>query len=303
MGYIFIIIAVLAATYKGYCGKMTSNQISMPRSALGFSTVRMLFALAVGLIFVFIDSASLSFSAELVTVSAVSGIANAALIVSWLFCVRAGAYMLVDGIQATMGIVIPTVAGLMFFNEIPRINDIIGIVMLIAASVVMCSYSGKIKGKLGVSGYILLLTTGLSAGMVFTCQKWYAQRCSEVPASVYNLYSYVFATVFLAVFYLVFKLKKLPSSIPEKHEAGSAKMKKRLVLFAILMALCMFFNTYFSTLAAGKLPAAQLYPVMQGLTTICSVAMSSVFFKEKITLTCAVGLILNFAALMIINLL
>lgn len=303
MGYLYILIAVLSTTFKGYCGKTSSNMISMPRTGLGFSSIRMVFALAVGVAFVFIDQASLSFSGELITVSLVSGISNAALIISWLFCIRSGAFMLVDGIQATMGIVLPTVAGLVFFNEIPRINEIIGIVLLIAASAVMCNYSGKIKGKLGASGYILLLTTGCSAGLVFTCQKWFAQSCPQIPASVYNLYSYFFATLFLGAFYMVFKLRRLPTSIPTEDKGAAQNIKNRLTLFAILMAVCMFFNTYFSTLAAGELPAARLYPVMQGLTTIFSVTMSSVIFKERITITCAVGLILNFGALMIINLL
>jgi multidrug transporter EmrE-like cation transporter len=57
------------------------------------------------------------------------------------------------------------------------------------------------------------------------------------------------------------------------------------------------------TLAAQRLDSALLYPLNQGSALILSIIMASVFFKEKITARCIVGVCMAFGALLIINLL
>ena len=69
------------------------------------------------------------------------------------------------------------------------------------------------------------------------------------------------------------------------------------------MAVCLFLNSYFKTLAAARLDSAVLYPLNQGLALMLSMIMAAVFFKEKITPRCVIGLCLAFGGLLIINLL
>ena len=69
------------------------------------------------------------------------------------------------------------------------------------------------------------------------------------------------------------------------------------------MALCLFANSYFKTLAARHLNAVLLYPLNQGCALILSAIMSTVLFKEKLTLKAAIGMISAFAGLLIINIL
>ena len=69
------------------------------------------------------------------------------------------------------------------------------------------------------------------------------------------------------------------------------------------MSVCLFANSYFKTLAAGILPSAKLYPLNQGASLILSSFMSMIFFKEKMTGKCIIGIILSFIALLVINLL
>ena len=57
------------------------------------------------------------------------------------------------------------------------------------------------------------------------------------------------------------------------------------------------------TMAAAYLPAVILYPLSQGAGLILSSLMAALFFKEKITKTCMLGLILAFAGLIVMNML
>ena len=68
------------------------------------------------------------------------------------------------------------------------------------------------------------------------------------------------------------------------------------------MAACLFAYSFFKTRAAGYLDAVQLYPLSQGASVLLSLRMSSLLVGEQITLRCIIGVVLSFAALLMINL-
>ena len=78
---------------------------------------------------------------------------------------------------------------------------------------------------------------------------------------------------------------------------------KKIALYIAIMALCLFGNSYFKTLAAAKLDSAQLYPLNQGAALILSMGMSAIFFKEKVTPKAILGIVLAFLGLLVMNLL
>ena len=77
----------------------------------------------------------------------------------------------------------------------------------------------------------------------------------------------------------------------------------QVIPLVAVMAICLFLNSYFKTLAAERLDSAILYPLNQGLALMLSMLMASVFFGEKITVRCVIGLCSAFVGLLIINLL
>ena len=96
------------------------------------------------------------------------------------------------------------------------------------------------------------------------------------------------------------------SFITEKKTAELQPPKQvilPIVGYIAVMAICLFLHSYFKTLAARYLDAAEIYPLSQGGAVILSMAMSALFFKEKINLRCVVGVVLSFVALLLINLL
>ena len=73
--------------------------------------------------------------------------------------------------------------------------------------------------------------------------------------------------------------------------------------YVSVMAVSLFANTYFKTLAATKLASALMYPLIQGAALILSSLMSVFLFGEKMTLKAVVGITLSFIAIIIINVL
>ena len=67
------------------------------------------------------------------------------------------------------------------------------------------------------------------------------------------------------------------------------------------MSVALFLNSYFKALATRYLPSAQVYPIYQAGAMILGTAMSALCFKERVTLRCAIGLVLAFAAILLLK--
>lgn len=76
-----------------------------------------------------------------------------------------------------------------------------------------------------------------------------------------------------------------------------------MLLYIIIMAACLFANSFFNTKAAYFLDSAEMYPFEQGSSLVLSSLMSAIFFKEKLTVKAVIGIIITFIALLIINVL
>lgn len=295
MGYLFLLIALFAGVSKGYCGKKTSGYTNSFHDAILANTIRMISCTVIGLIIVLASEgfSALKPSAEMMLISALSGISTAVFVVSWLISVKKSAYMMLD-IFLMFGVLIPLIASNIFFDEAIKPTQWLGMGVLLVAVVIMCSYNNSIKAKITPSSLALLIICGIASGIADFSQKVFTKCMPDGSAAVFNFYTYLFAAFILVAFYIV--------SCKTKHADGNADMKK-IFGYILIMALCLFANSYFKTLAAGHLRAVLLYPLNQGCALILSAIMASVLFKEKITTKAVVGIVTAFIGLLIINLL
>jgi len=295
MGYLFLALALFAGTTKGYCGKKTSGYLSGLRDSLFASSLRMLLCILTGLAAVFLDgsAAQLYPTGKLLLICALSGISTAVFVVSWLLAVKKSAYMLVD-IFLMLGVLIPILGGSLFFREqVPPVKWL-GIAVLFAAVTLMCSYNRSFKGKLSLLSWLLLLLCGFSSGIADFSQKLYVYQLPGISAAVFNFYTYVFAGLAMVAACLLFRRKDGPKK-PE-HLSG-------ILGYIAVMALCLFANSYFKTLAAARLDSVLMYPLNQGAALILSSAMASLLFREKLTAKAVAGIALAFVGLILIHLL
>lgn len=302
MGYLFLAIALAAGITKGYCGKRTSYAIVSNSDSIIMNVLRMGSCVVIGFFLMLIqnDLASLAPSGYLLPVSILSGVAQAVFVVSWLLSVRSGAYMMVE-VFLLIGIIIPIALSRVFFNEEIGVWQIVGIAILIVAVFIMCTYNTSIKGKMSAKSFLLLLLCGISYGTGDFSQKLYTKIASESSSNAaFNFYTYVFAAVTLICAYLIFRqTDKRIGTQPRKPFA----VIKPIWYYVLIMAVCLFANSYFKTQAAFYLEPVQLYPLNQGCAVVLSLLMSAFVFKEKINAKCIVGICLSFLALLMINLL
>lgn len=294
MGYLFLFVALFAGATKGYCGKKTSGYTNNFSDAIFANIIRMILCVAIGLVIILTseDISALKPSIEMILISALSGIFTAIFVVSWLISVKKSAYMMLD-IFLMFGVLIPLIASNIFFNEVIKPSQWLGMAVLLSAVIIMCSYNNSIKTKITLPSFLLLIICGIANGIADFSQKVFTKRIPDASAAVFNFYTYLFAALVLIVFYAI--------NHKSKSTNGNTNIKK-IFGYILIMALCLFANSYFKTLASKYLSAVLLYPLNQGCALIISAIMASVLLKEKITAKAIIGILTAFIGLVIINL-
>ena len=299
LGYLFLALALLAGVIKGYCGKKSGGTLVLASDAMLVNTVRMLACIIIGVALIAIgnDWSSLSLDPTVIWISALSGVCTSLFVVSWLLAIRTGAFMMVD-VFLLMGVLIPLVVCAIFFDEPIIPIQWIGIAVLIIAGYVMCSYNAKLKGKMTLMAFLMLLLCAASYGCTDLSQKLFVNLSPVSDNSVFQFYTYIFAALTLVICSLVFR----------SHEKKTNDLRspiavvKPIAIYVGVMAICLYANSYFKTAAATYLDAAQIYPLSQGGALVLAMIMAAIFFKEKITIRSIIGVVLCAVALLMINL-
>ena len=317
MGYLFLSLALAAGVSKGYCGKKTSGSIVFESDSMIINVLRMVSCIVIGFLLILWqnDLGSLSPTLPLLLVSALAGMGTAFFVVSWLLSVRSGAYMMVE-VFLLVGVVVPILPCYFIFGDTVNVWQIIGIVILMVAVFIMCTYNSSIKGKMSLKSILLLLLCGFSNGVADFSQALFQKLSANGEAvgdawgsraiiegatnESFQFYTYVFAAITLLITYLIVR-----NSDKKSGNAPRSPMAviKPIWYFVLIMAVCQFANSFFKTEAAGYLDPVYLYPLNQGCSVVLCLLMSVFIFKEKINAKCIAGICLSFVALLMINLL
>ena len=297
MGYLFLIISVISGATKGFFAKKVSDRTNGLKSAVISNLIRMVFCIPIGLLFILAEGngINLLISYKDLFISAFGGVVTSIFIVSWLLAVRKTAYTTIDAFLS-MGIFVPILLSLVLYKENISLSQIVGLLLLILAVMLMSVYSNKNKQKLTVKTLILLIITGVACGLADFSQKIFNYSNSEISASVFNFYIYVFSAITLAITLPFFKNSKKDEIVECQKSIDKIKL-----LYIAIMAVFLFANTYFKTLAANVLDSVMLYPLSQGLSLLLSLIMSALFFKEKIKPISIIGITVLFVGLLFIN--
>ena len=214
----------------------------------------------------------------------------------------------------SMGILVPILLSCIFYQEGVSVSQIIGLILLLGSVILMSLYNNQIKEKTSLAAALLLAFVGMANGFTDFSQKMFTNSGTDMPASVFSFYTYVVCAIVLFVFFLCLKDKTVQENelqnengevceMGEKSEkpVKTAILDKQKLIYIAVMALFLFCNSYFKTLAAGRLSAVQLYPLSQGAAMILSLLMSAICFKEKIKPLCIVGMAVLFIGLLFLN--
>lgn len=294
MGYLCLLTALIAGAVKGYCGKKTSGYVSEYKDAVAANFIRMVLCIVIGFGVLAVQGnlELLKVNGQVLVISLISGVTTAVFVVCWLVSVKRGAYMMVDTFLM-LGVFVTLILSKIFFAEEIGLKRWCGIIILLAAVLLMCSYNNKIKAKMSIKSLLILIACGAANGITDFSQKLFVKSVENGNVAVFNFYTYIFAAVSLILIY----------PLLSRGSKSNINNLKKIGIYIAIMSVCLFLNSYFKTVAAASIPAPQLYPLNQGAALIISSIMASVLFKERLTAKCVLGLCIAFIGLLVINVL
>ncbi|MBQ8401306.1 MAG: EamA family transporter [Clostridia bacterium] len=302
IGYTFAALALAAALAKAYCSKKSSIFVRDIRENTFSGGIRMLFCIGIGLGFVLAEGGNIFTDAGTIAIALLSGVSGAVHITTWLSATKRGALMLLN-IFYLSGVLVPLLLCRFLYDEPIRPIQWAGLAVLMAAVYFMCSYNKSLGGKLTVSSLVILIVCAVTAGLMDFTQKMFLYHDPAGSISVFNFYTYVFSAVTLLGIYGVNKYTDSRRTGTAMTFSGERRLIGEIFVYIVVMAVCMFVNSWCKTKAAVYLTSVQLYPMYQGASLILLSVLSAVFFGEKITVRSAIGIALAFVSLIMMNLL
>lgn len=296
MGYIFLAIALLTNNIKGYCGKQMSRYSAKLNDTLLICFFRMLMCIATSAVILAVTGGyfGLEITPKLIGYAAFSGISTAILVAAWLFAANSSGYMMLEVFQM-LGVGVTILMSFVFYQEEITVRDLIGFAVLVFAAYLMHAGT-KIKPTVKILAVVILC--GLANGMTDFSQKAFIYSGLDTTTAQFQLCSYVFAAATLILLYTAMTAGKKP----EDNDGGAVAILKKTWYFVLIMAVCLYGNSFFKTEAANYLSAAKLYTLSQGGTMAIGTLMSAFLFKEKLTAKSYASIAITFIGLLIINL-
>lgn len=185
-----------------------------------------------------------------------------------------------------LGVIIPTAMGFIFFAEEPSLLQVLGIIVAIAAIVVI-NYrkggsEGKSAGKVQAAGLLLLLLIG---GLCDSTSKVFEFVGDRKDDDRFMFFVFFFAGIF-TLFPLIRSKKKLDLTT---------------AVCGIIIGIPNYFVTRFLLKALTEIPSFIVYPSYSVGTIILISLMSRIFFKEKLNKQQILGVGLILVALVMLN--
>ena len=216
--------------------------------------------------------------------AALGGIAGILLLAGFVFLqmnVKINGVVL-SGVFAKLGVLVPTVISILIFRERPKIMQIIGFALAILAIVLINSERSEKKAGSKIALILLLLSNGLADSM----SKIYEEVGKADLQEIYLLISF-FAAFVLCVILLL--CKKQGVTLPD-------------VGFGLLLGVPNYYSARFLIKALGTVPAVVAYPTYSVATIVVITAAGLLFFHEKLTKRQIIGMAVIAAALVLLNL-
>lgn len=180
-----------------------------------------------------------------------------------------------------LGVLVPTLAAIFVFREMPTILQIIGIVLSIASILLINLEKGTSQATFKM-GLVILLIVG---GMTDIMAKIYSEYGIDEHKDQFIFFTFLTALVLITI--ICFGKKQ--------------SLAKEDVLCGLLIGVPNYFSAVFLLRAVQHVMATIAYPTYSVSTIVCTTMGGILFFKEKITKRQAIAIVIILVAVVMLN--
>ena len=276
---IFLLLAILSSAMVSIVMRISSDKISANLSmlAVNYLLCSVLGAAYAGFQIWLPEASGFSLTLGLGVLSGILYLAGFAML---QLNVRKNGVVL-SSIFMKLGLLVPIVLSLLFFNEIPTAAQIVGFCIAIGAIIVINVKKDSSAGGFSIGLIVLLLLGGSCDAMSKVYEVFGAAELSE------QFLFYTFAVAFLLCAALVIKKREKPGL--------------RELFYGILIGMPNFFSAKFLLVALTRLPAVVVYPSFSVGTLLVVTLTGVAVFREKLSKLQGIAIAAIVAALILLN--
>ncbi len=287
LSYVFLFLALIAGSVKGYCSKITSNKVSTVKNISLMHALRMFLCIVIGSLFVLISSGFSGFVLEdtkSLLVCLFSGFSTSFFIITWVLSVKKSAFAMLD-VFLILSTLIPIVLSKIFWNVDISLMQIVGFSILLFAVIFMFVYNNKVKSRMTIKDIAVLILCACFNGCTEFAQKLRIYTCfNSLSAYTFSFYTYLFSFLILALVIILTGLK-------DKKEEDEKLEVKSVFWWVVVLSVCLFLHTLFNSLIVDLSPSVQ-YPLSHGLGLVIAMLLGHFCYDEKINKYSLIGIAL-----------
>lgn len=239
-----------------------------------------------------------AFSAETLLYGAIFGAVFVVTLAAYYFAMQSGP-LSYTSFFFSASMLIPSVAGLLFWKEPFRWNVGIGIVLFLAAFYFITVLGGSKGGKVSRRWLVLCALTWACNGSlsIFMNLQQRSLKRANLPAEPSQMmlvsFGVAFALALAVCLFLGRKGEGLRADLP---------VMRRSLLPIVLVAAGTGGGNVLTSYLTGVVPSSYLFPVVQGSTMVLITLYSMLVLKEKINAAGKIGILIGACAIVFINL-
>lgn len=170
----------------------------------------------------------------------------------------------------SMGFIIPTISGALFWNEPFGFTSALGMAIAIS-SIVVSAFSGEKGEKLGKGFIIPNVIAMLCSGFLGVLQKTHQSSADKENLEAFLIIGFVLAAVLAFVYAMAYS----------RGKGEDAKRKVKISIYPFCAGLCFGLVSILNTLLAGRLPSAIIFPTLNVGVMMACLIFGMIIFKER----------------------
>lgn len=294
MKYILLLLIPLMYIPLTTANKFSSSFSEGKAMLFKVSFYRAVIGAAIGAVILMFGEKDYSINKTMLFSSALFGI-NIAVCTVMSYLAYQHTTVTVNALFAAASVIIPTIFGVIWFNEPFNFYICIGFVCFVSAmGLIVSNKSEENKTKFSSVAFFACLGVFLTSGFGSVSMQIFSKTADNGNVNMFMFFSYVFDAAFALLFYL----------IAAKKEKNGNKQKmdlKNFVLCVIGMGAA-FFIQALQTNLADRISGSLLFPVVSGSSVIISAVVGFLIFGEKLSLKNVMGILLGIISLCVIGL-
>jgi len=273
--------------------KRSSLEIKNNPMLIGYNALMYFISALFGLALIVVSGVGFQVSLLTFGISALSGLSLFFASFCSIYAMKSGTVSL-GSMFGTAGLIIPVIAGVLFFNSPVAPMQIIGLVLFFFSAYLLIGSSKTVYSNFSYKTLLLLLGSLLANGCTMLAQQMFTRYVPDGEVSVFSFLSFGIITVLTGISYAVL-------NTAQKEKTQSTKLTKPLIVCCVALAVSVFVINQLATMSTALISPVILFTFINGGGTIISTFVAAIVYKEKINKSTVFGILIGVISLVIIK--